>query len=70
MYDAGVIAPFWLVRDVGYTFEGIKSNGDRAACYLIQDDTYEGLMDKYKRAKESVKILDKNGRNLIRFDLM
>lgn len=70
MYDAGVIAPYWLVRDVGYTFEGIKSNGDRAACYLIQDDTYEGLMDKYQRAKESVKILDKNGRNLIRFDLM
>ncbi len=70
MHDAGVIDPFWLVRDIGYEFEGIKSNGDRAACYLIQDDTYEGLMEKYQRAKENVKILDKNGRNLIRFDLM
>ena len=70
MHDAGVIDPYWLVRDIGYQFDGIKSNGDRAACYLIQDDTYEGLMEKYQRAKENVKILDKDGRNLIRFDLM
>ena len=70
MHDAGVIAPYWLVRDVGYQFEGIKSNGDRAACYLIQDDTYEGLMEKYQKAKSHVRILDKNGNNLIRFDLM
>lgn len=70
MFDNGVIAPYWLVREPGYKFEGIKSNGDRAACYLVQDDTYEGLMEKYQKAKSTVKILDKNGRNLIRFDLM
>lgn len=70
MHDAGVIDPYWLVREEGYEFKGIKSNGDRAACYLIQDDTYEGLTEKYQRAKENVKILDKDGRNLIRFDLM
>ncbi len=66
----GIASKYWLVRQAGYTFKKIESSGDRAACFILQDDSYTKLAEKFRRAKETVKILDKEGRNLIRFDLM
>ncbi len=65
-----IASKYWLVRKPGYQFKPIESSGDRAACFIVQDDSYEALIGKYKEAMETVKILDKEGKNLIRFDLM
>lgn len=64
------LSRYWIVRKPGYEFKGIETNGDRAACFITQDDTLDGLLEKYRRARETVKILDAEGHNLIRFDLM
>ena len=67
---AGIATKYWLVRKPGYKFKTIESSGDRAACFIIQDDSYEELLSKYRKAMDTVKVLDKDGRDLIRFDLM
>ncbi len=68
--NKGLASKYWLVRKPGYEFKKIESSGDRAACFIIQDDSYSRLIDKYKACMDTVKITDKEGRNLIRFDLM
>lgn len=65
-----IASKYWLVRKPGHEFKKIESSGDRAACFIIQDDSYAKLVEKYERAKDTVKILDNEGTNLIRFDLM
>lgn len=66
----GLLTKYWQVRPKGFQFKHIESNGDRAACFITQDDTYEGVIAKYIKAKEMVKVLDQDGNNLIRLDLM
>ena len=70
MYDQGVISKYYLVRNKGHQFKGIDSNGDRAAGFFVQDDDYEKLMAKFNLALEKLKVLDKDGNNLVRYDLM
>ena len=70
LVERGIASKAWLVRKPGYEFKKIESSGDRAACFILQDDSYEEIVRKYAKAKETVKILDRDGRNLIRFDLM
>lgn len=68
--QAGFLSAYWQVRRPGYEFRSINSNGDRAACFLTQDDTLEGLAERYAKARSMVQVLDSAGSNLIRFDLM
>ena len=48
----------------------IDSNGDRAAGFFVQDDDRKKLLRKYKTALKHLKILDKDGNDLVRRDLM
>ena len=70
MYDRGIISRYYLVRNRGHRFKGIDSNGDRAAGFFVQDDDYERLLSKYDTALKHLKVLDGNGVNLVRYDLM
>ena len=70
MLEQGVITRYYLVRNRGHQFKGIESNGDRAAGFFVQDDDYDKLMEKYRTALEHLKVLDKDGNNLVRYDLM
>lgn len=70
MYDQGVISRYYLVREKGHKFKGIESNGDRAAGFFVQDDDYEVLLAKFQKALNNLKVLDKDGNNLARIDLM
>lgn len=66
----GLLTKYWQVRPKGFQFKNIESNGDRAACFITQDDTYDGVIAKYSKALNMVKVLDQGGNNLIRLDLM
>ncbi len=70
MLDRGVISRYYLVRNKGHRFKGIDSNGDRAAGFFVQDDDYDKLLAKYETALDNLKVLDQDGNNLVRFDLM
>ncbi len=70
MHEKEIISRYYLVRKKGHQFTGINSNGDRAAGFFVQDDDYEKLLAKYETAINNLKVLDKDGNNLVRFDLM
>ncbi len=70
MKKQGVISRYYLVREKGHSFKGISSNGDRAAGFFVQDDDYDRLLEKYDTALANLKVLDKDGNNLVRMDLM
>ena len=70
MHRQGIISRYYLVRKPGHRFKGIDSNGDRAAGFFVQDDDYDRLLQKYEMALEHLKVLDKDGNNLVRLDLM
>ena len=70
MLRQGIISRYYLVRNKGHQFKGITSQGDRAAGFFVQDDDYDNLLRKYETALKNLKILDKDGNDLIRRDLM
>lgn len=70
MREQGVISRYYLVRNKGHQFRGITSQGDRAAGFFVQDDDYGKLLEKYETALNNLRILDKDGNDLVRRDLM
>ena len=70
MCEKGIISRYYLVRNKGHRFNGITSQGDRAAGFFVQDDDYDKLLEKYETALMNVKILDEDGNDLVRRDLM
>ena len=70
MLAQGVISRYYLVRNRGHRFKGIDSNGDRAAGFFVQDDDYDRLLQKYDVALKHLRVLDADGKDLVRYDLM
>ena len=70
MKEQGIISRYYLVRNKGHQFKGISSNGDRAAGFFVQDDDYDKLLWKYETALKNLKVLDKDGNSLVRYDLI
>ena len=70
MHEQGIISRYYLVRKPGHRFKGIDSNGDRAAGFFVQDDDYDTLLSKFETAVSNLKVLDRDGNNLVRTDLM
>ena len=70
LYKEGIISRYYLVRNKGHQFKGITSQGDRAAGFFVQDDDYDKLLEKFNMAVKNLKVLDKDGNDLVRRDLM
>ncbi|MBR4673557.1 MAG: ATP-grasp domain-containing protein [Victivallales bacterium] len=70
MHGKGIISRYYLVRNKGHQFKGITSQGDRAAGFFVQDDDYDRLQEKFNTAVKNLKVLDKDGNDLVRRDLM
>lgn len=70
MHEKGIISRYYLIRNKGHHFNGITSQGDRAAGFFVQDDDYDRLLEKFNIAVKELKVLDKDGNDLVRRDLM
>ena len=70
MREQGVISRYYLVRKQGHRFKGIDSNGDRAAGFFVQDDDRDRLLQKHETALKHLRVLDADGKDLVRYDLM
>ena len=66
----GTIAEYSVFKMPGTKFNQINSSGDRVAFFSIVADTEEELKRKHAAANERVRALDKDGRDLIRHDLI
>ncbi len=68
--NEGVISEYSLYKWQGAEFDTIGNSGDRIAGFTIQADTIEALREKHSRAVKDLKVLDINGKDIMRHDLL
>lgn len=67
----GNITDYRLLRPSGWKFSGlITSSTDRLCGVTFQDDTLEGLNKKHREFVESVSVMDVEGYDIMRHDLL
>lgn len=65
-----IISDFYLFKGKGATFDSIASSGDRVAGFTVQGDSLEEITAKYNFALNTIKVLDINGNDIMRHDLL
>ncbi|MBQ3596285.1 MAG: ATP-grasp domain-containing protein [Clostridia bacterium] len=66
----GVITEYYQLKQKGHEFKTISASGDRAACFTVEAKTQEELFEKHKIAVSRVKIVDANGVDIKKEDIM
>lgn len=66
----GVIKEYYQFKWSGAEFDSISNSGDRAAGFTICADSIDEALEKHTRAAQVVKIIDKNGNDIMRHDIM
>lgn len=69
--DKGVLDDYYLFKWKGAEFDGsIKNSGDRIAGFTITSDSLEELRKKHKEAVKDARVIDINGQDIMRHDLL
>lgn len=68
--NQGILSDYYALRPSGMIVSGINSSSDRVAGMTIQADTLEEFNEKHRIIVDSVKIIDKNGNDMMRHDLL
>ena len=68
--QAGVIDEYWLFKWPGAEIKNAATSSDRVASVTILSESYEELLEKHDRVAKTVKIMDKNGVDVMRHDLL
>ncbi|MBQ3134224.1 MAG: ATP-grasp domain-containing protein [Oscillospiraceae bacterium] len=66
----GTIAEFWQFKWPGAEIVNAISSSDRVASVTIYADTYEELVAKHDRMAATVKIVGRDGKDMMRHDLL
>lgn len=66
----GTISEYFLFKWEGAQMSNATSSGDRIAGFTVQADTLEELREKYDRTLSKIKVLDINGEDIMRHDLI
>ena len=65
-----IISDYYLFKWKGAIFDTIENSGDRVAGFTIQADTIEELRTKHEIAVSRMMVLDENGNDMMRKDLL
>lgn len=66
----GTVAEYWQFKWKGAEVKNAISSSDRVASVTFYAETYEELVNKHNRIASVVKIIDKNGVDVMRHDLL
>lgn len=67
----GVLSEYFIFKWQGAAFDGsVENSGDRIGGFTIQADTAEELLEKHNTAAKVLKIISKDGRDIMRHDLL
>lgn len=69
-YEKGNLSEYHCLRSKGMRMTGIASSSDRIAGITIQADTLEEFNKKHRAVIESVKVIDVEGNDIMRRDLL
>ena len=68
--EQGILADYHPLRPRGFEVRGIASSSDRVAGFTVTADTLEEFNRKHRIVVDSVRVLDAEGRDLMRHDLL
>lgn len=67
----GILSEYFLFKWQGAEFDGsIENSGDRIGGFTIQADTLEELLRKHEIAARDLRVVDVNGNDMMRHDLL
>ena len=66
----GVLEEYFLFKWKGAQMTGTSSSGDRIAGFTILGNSLEQLQEKYELASSRIQVLDPEGRDILRHDLL
>lgn len=66
----GVIVDYYLFKWQGAVMKDIQSSGDRICGFTVGANSIEELQNKHKAACAAIKVLDSNGNDIMRHDLL
>jgi len=70
MKQAEVMEDYSVYKWKGAEFTTIENSGDRIASFCVAADTEEELIEKHRRIAETIKVIDENGEDILRHDLL
>ena len=70
MLAQGIISDYKPLRPKGMKIFGVRSSSDRIAGFTVQADTLEEFNRKHRIAVENLKVIDTEGNDMIRRDLL
>lgn len=70
LLEQGILMDYYLFKKSGAEFHSIASSGDRIAGFTIQADSLEELKMKHETAVSELKVLNRNGEDMMRHDLL
>ena len=65
-----VISNYFLFRAPRSTFNTVENSGDRIAGFTVKADTLEVLQEKHNCAVRELMVIDENGKDIMRHDLL
>ena len=66
----GVLAEYWQFKWQGAEIVNATTSSDRVASITIKADSYEELVEKHNRTAKRIKIIDHDGNDIMRHDLL
>jgi len=70
MLEQGIISDYHAIRPQGMKISGATSSSDRIAGFTVQADSLEEFNRKHRIVVDSVKIIDVDGNDIMRHDLL
>lgn len=69
--EAGVLSNYYIFKWKGARFDGtVENSGDRVGGFTIQADTEDELLRKHRLAVQNLRVIDDQGRDMMRYDLL
>lgn len=68
--EQGVLNEYWRFKWPGAQITGAATSSDRVASITITADTFEELVEKHNKAISTIKLVDTEGNNMLRYDLL
>lgn len=70
MVNSGSISEYYLLKQKGSIMKEVTCSGDRVAYFTIEAEDMEEICDKYNHINATIKVLDENGKDILRHDLI
>lgn len=66
----GIISDYYLFKWKGAVFDSVDNSGDRVAGFTVQGNTVKELQEKHRIAAQRIRVLDTDGNDMMRRDLL